>query len=102
MRQAARLDGLGEAQRGTPAGGVRRQQWVTRRVAHDRRERSGRLGLGRDGFVADRARDQLDAVPCHHVGRDQPRESHQRPPAQPGRRPGTGERPAETVRGAHI
>jgi len=81
---------------------VRRQQWVTRRVAYDRRERSGRLGLGRDGFVADRARGQLHAIPCHHIGRDELRKSHQRPPAQPGRRPGIHKRPTEPVRGAHI
>jgi hypothetical protein len=91
---------IGEAHRRTPPGGMRRQQWVTRRVADDRRERSGRLGLGGDVLVTDRARGQLGPIPGHHVRRDQPRESHQRPPPHLGRRPGTHERPAEPVRGA--
>jgi hypothetical protein len=55
---------------------MRRQQRMTSRVAHDRRERSGRLGLGRDRLVADRARRQLDPVPRHHICRDQLRKSH--------------------------
>jgi hypothetical protein len=55
---------------------MRRQQRMTSRVAHDRRERSGRLRLGRDRLVADRARRQLDPVPRHHICRDQLRKSH--------------------------
>jgi hypothetical protein len=42
--QAVGLDGLGEAQRPTPPDGVRGQQRVTRRVAHDGLKRAGRLG----------------------------------------------------------
>jgi hypothetical protein len=102
VRRAAGLDGIGEAQRRTPAGGMLRQQRVTRRVANDRGERSGRLGLGGDRLVADRTRGQLNAVPRHDVCGDQLRKSHQRPSAHLGGRPGTQERSAEPVRGAHI
>ena len=69
--QAAGLDGLGEAQRRTPTGGMREQERVTRRVAHDRLERAGRLGLGRDRLVTDRARRELDAVPREHIRGDE-------------------------------
>jgi hypothetical protein len=100
--QAARLDGLGQAQCRTPTGGMRRQQRVTRRVAHDRRKRSRRLGLRGDHLMLHRARGQLDTVPRHHVSGDQLRESQQRPAAQLRRRPGLQERPGEPVRGAHI
>ena len=65
---------------------------MTRRVAHDRRERAGRLGLGGDRLVADRARGELDAVPCQHVGGDE----LARVPAAPGgaTRPPSGPRRA--------
>ena len=100
--QAAGLDGLGETQRRTPAGGMREQERVTRRVAHDCRERAGRLGLGGDRLVADSAGGELDAIPRQHVCRDELREPLQRPAAQLGHRPGFDERPGEPVRGTHV
>jgi hypothetical protein len=100
--QAAGLDGLGEAQRRTPAGGVRRQQRVTRRGVHDRPKRTGRLRLGGDRLVADRARGELDAVPRQHVGGDEPGEPRERPAAQLGHRLGFEERSGEPVRGGHV
>ena len=90
--QPARLDGLGEAQRRTPAGGMRRQQRVTRRVAHDCRERAGRLGLGGDRLVADDARGELDAIPRQHVRGDEF--------GEPLLAPGGAARPPSGPRGA--
>ena len=100
--QAAGLDGLGEAQRRTPSGGMRGQQRMTRRVAHDRRERTGRLGLGRDRLVSHGAGRELDAIPHQHVCGHELREPRQRPAAQLGHRTGLGERPGEPVRRAHV
>ena len=71
MGQAAGLDRLGEAQRRTPTGGMREQERMTHRVAHDCLEGSGRLGLGGDRLVADGAGGELDAVPRQHVCGDE-------------------------------
>ena len=102
MRQVAGLDGLGETQRRTPAGGMRGQQRVIRRVAHQCRECAGRLGLGRDHVVADRTRGELDAVPRQHVRGDELGESRQRPPAHIRHRAGFDESSGEAVRVAHV
>ena len=77
--QAAGLDGLGETQRRTPTGGMREQERMTPRVAHDCLEGAGRLGLGGDRLVADSAGGELDAVPRQHVCGDEFGESLQRP-----------------------
>ena len=100
--QAAGLDGLGEAQRRTPAGGMRGQQRVTRRVAHDCPKRAGRLGPGRDRHVADGARGELDPVPGQHVGGNELGERPERATTQFGLRPGLDERPGEPVRCVHV
>jgi hypothetical protein len=54
---------------------MRRQQRVTGRTTDDGVERAGRLGLGGNRLVADRARGELEAVPRHHICWDQLRES---------------------------
>jgi hypothetical protein len=100
--QAAGLDGLGEAQRRTPASGMRGQQRVTRRLAHDCAERAGRLGTGRDRLVANGARGELDAVPTQHVRGDELGERPERATTQFGLRPGLDDRPGEPARGAHV
>ena len=100
--QAAGLDGLGETQRRTPTGGMREQERMTHRVAHDCLEGAGRLGLGGDRLVADSAGGELDAVPRQHVCGDELGESLQRPAAQLGRRPGFAKHPGEPVHGTHV
>ena len=100
--QAVGLDGLGEAQRRTPAGGMRGQQRVTRRVAHEGLKRAGRLGPGRDRHVADDARGELDPVPGQHVRGNELGERPERTTTQFGLRPGLDERPGEPVRRVHV
>ena len=95
--QAAGLDRLGEAQGRAAAGGMREQERVIRRVAHDRPERAGRLGLGRDRLVADRARRELDAVPRQHVCGDEPGKRLERATAQFGLRPGLRRAPERVL-----
>ena len=100
--QAAGLDGLGEAKRRTPAGGMREQERMTPRVAHDCLEGAGRLSPGRDRLVADGAAGELDTVPRQHVCGDELGEALQRPAAQLGHRPGFDKRPSEPVHGSHV
>ena len=100
--QAAGLNGLGQAQRRTPSGGMRRQQRMTRHVADDRRERTGRLGVGRDHLVPHDAGGELDAIPHQHVSGHELREPRQRPAAQLAHRTGAEQRSGEPVRRAHI
>ena len=100
--QAARLDGLGKTQRRTPTGGMREEERMTLRVAHDRLEGAGRLGLGGDRLVADSAGGELDAVPRQHVCGDEFGESLQRPGTQLGLRPGFAKHPGKPVHGTHV
>jgi hypothetical protein len=46
---------------------MRRQERMTRQVAHDRRERTGRLGLSRDRLVSHDAGGELHAIPHQHI-----------------------------------
>jgi hypothetical protein len=80
--QAAGLDSFGEAQCQTPVCGMREQQRMTRRVAHDCRKRAGRLGLGGNNLVIDRARSELDAIPPQPIGGHQLDEPRHRQLAQ--------------------
>jgi hypothetical protein len=100
--QAVGLDGLGEAQRRTPAGGMRGQQRVTRRIAHDCPKRAGRLGPGRDRHVADDARGELDPIPGQHVRGNELSECPERATTQFGLRPRLDERPGKPVRRVHV
>jgi hypothetical protein len=54
----------------------------TRRFAHDCRKRAGRLGLGGNNLVIDRARSELDAIPRQPSGGHQLDEPRQRQLAQ--------------------
>jgi hypothetical protein len=96
------FDGLRQAQRLTPAGGMRGQQRMTFRAAHDCRERAGRLGLGGHYLVVDRARAGLHAVPGQYVCGHELGESRQCPAAHVGHRSRFEERLGEPARGAHV
>jgi hypothetical protein len=96
------FDGLRQAQRLTPAGGMRGQQRVTLRAAHDCRERAGRLGLAGHYLVFDRARAGLDAVPGQYVCGHELGESRQCPAAHVRHCSRFQERLGEPVRGAHV
>jgi hypothetical protein len=100
--QTAGVDGLGEAQCRPPAVGMRVQERVTSRVAHDRRKRGRRLGLGGNNLVIDRARRELDAIPRQHIGGHELDEPGQRQPAQLRHRPRPDKRADEAVRGIYV
>ena len=100
--QPAGLDGLGEAQRRTPTDRMRKQERMTHRVAHNRLEGAGRLGLGRDRLVTDGAGGELDAVPRQHICGDELGEFLQRPASQLGHRSGVGDRPGGPVHRTHF
>jgi hypothetical protein len=77
--QNAGLNGIGQAQRRTPTGGMRRQQRMTRHVAHDRRKRTGRLDIRGKRLVPHDPGGELDPIPHQHICGHELREARQRP-----------------------